>query len=693
MSADHAHLIRAEHLARPAVVYVRQSTPEQVRDNRESTRLQRSLQQRAVSLGWRQPLVIDDDLGVSAGGYADRPGFQDLMTRVAMRQVGIILCVDASRLSRNSKDWAHLFELCGYFQTLIADADQVYDLSQPNDRLVMGIKGTVSEMELCLIRQRLRSGAEAKAQRGELRYNLPIGYAFDAEGKTVLDPDRRIRAAVQALFDRFDRCSSVRQLAAWYRDTQTTFPSRLFRGRGVLRWAVPTSNTFRKLLAHPFYAGVYVFGRRKTVVEYVDGRLVKRVGSPRPPEQARVRIHDHHPGYISWEKFLENRAKIKENRPRWQMQDNRGAPREGLALLAGLLRCGQCGSRLRVGYKKDSALYYCDGGHEKGSRRCQSFGTSLIDEKLGQELCRALEPYSLEAALRAAELKDSQRSRQLEEARLQVEAAQYQADRAFEQFDLCDPKNRHVTGTLEERLDEKLAELQAAKDRYQQIANTEPVVSEQARARLEELSRDFPKVWGHPKADPRLKKSLLRAAIDEVLVKPVEGEPRLEVIIHWQGGVHTRIHVKRPVRTTGKSTVPLEELVKQLARELGDAEIARILNMKKMHTPGGLLWTQDRVRDFRRQRHIRGPGKGRAEDALTMNQVQERLGIGHNAVLALARRGAITPNQVTDFAPWRVPSAQLESEQVQHLVAHLKQNGRLPKGGSPKSQPELFDAK
>ncbi|MFT7484542.1 MAG: DNA invertase Pin-like site-specific DNA recombinase [Candidatus Paceibacteria bacterium] len=691
MKSEQSHLIMPDHLAREAIVYIRQSSAEQVRTNVESTRLQRDMREKAIALGWRHPVVIDDDLGISAGGYSERPGFKDLLTRVATQQVGIILCVDASRLSRNSKDWAHLFELCSLFHTLIADVDQIYDLARPNDRLVMGIKGTVSEMELGLIRQRMRSGSDAKAARGELRYQLVVGYKYDTEDQVVFDPDKRTRQAIEIMFSQFTRCTSIRQLAMWYRDTETLFPSQSCRRNGITRWEIPTSNILRKLLIHPSYAGVYVFGRRKTVVEYVDGRLIKRVTAPRPPEEARVCIHDHHPGYISWESFLENRAKIAENRPRWKMRENRGAIRDGLALLVGLLRCAECGGRIRVSYKKASALYYCDGGQEKGSRRCMSFGSNSIDARVGKELCRAMEPHSIRAAVRAVELSDAEREQELEISRLQVEAAQYQADRAFEQFDLCDPKNRHVADTLEERLNDKLAELHSARDRHEVVASVDVLLSEEARAQLEVLARDFPTVWDHPRADAKLKKRLLRAAVQEILVKPIEEKPQLEVIIHWQGGVHTQFHVKRPVRTSGKPHASLEELVKLLAAQLLDAEIARILNMKKMTTPRGLPWTVDRVKNFRNQRHITGPkGKDRS-GTMTMNQVQQYLGIGHNGLLALVRRGAITTNQITDFAPWQVSRKEVDSEEVQRLVKGLKENGRLPKGGSPQTQTGLFD--
>ncbi len=693
MKSECAHQISSDHLARQAVVYVRQSSPGQVLKNVESTRLQKDLRHKAMALGWRQPVVIDEDLGISAGGYAERPGFQGLLTRVATRQVGIIFCIEASRLSRNSKDWAQLFELCSLFDTLIADVDQVYDLSNPNDRLVMGIKGTVSEMELGLIRQRMRAGVEAKAARGELRYMLPIGYAYDTDDQVVFDPDERVRHALRTMFRQFDRCSSARQLAIWYRDSETRFPLKSRYKNGPVRWEYPSAGILSKLLRHPFHAGAYVYGRTQTGVEYVDSEVKKCVTRSGQP---RVCIRDHHPAYINWERHLENCAKISKNRPMWRMQENQGAIREGLALLVGLLRCAKCGKRMRVGYPtKKSAIYYCDGEGEVGSRRCMSFTSSVIDVRVGEELCRALEPHSLQAGIRAAQMNDSQRVQELESARLQVEAAQYQVDRSLEQFDQCDPKNRHVAGTLEERLNDKLVELQAARDRYGRIENSEVALSEEARARLQKLSRNFPIVWGHPKADPKLKKRLLRAAINEILVKPQEEPRQLELTIHWQGGVHSRIYVpRRPARRErSESQDSFEPLIKKLAEQLPDAEIARILNLKKQPTPGGLQWTQNRVRAYRKQRHIHGSKREANDDSMTMRQVQRYLDIGTSGVKALARRGLITTNQITNFAPWKVAREELDSGEVQELVKALKRTGRLPKGGSSKAQPGLFDAK
>ncbi|MDI7268692.1 MAG: recombinase family protein [Myxococcota bacterium] len=687
--------IAPAHHARQAIVYVRQSSAEQVHLNVESTRMQIGLREKAIALGWRHPTVISDDLGLSAGGYVDRPGFQRLPAQVAARQVGIILCLDASRLSRNSKDWASLFELCGFFGTLVADLDQIYDLSLPNDRLVLGIKGTVAELELSLIKRRLKMGSEAKAARGELKFIVPPGYAHDPDGKIVMDPDRRVREAIVALFDQFDRSTSVRQLALWYRDTKTAFPVRKVRKSRTTAWEVPTSSTLQKLIEHPIYAGVYVYGRRNERVEYRDGRLVKRLADRLPLDQCRVCIHDHHAAYISWARYLANQARIAESRPRWRMSDNRGAVRDGLALLTGLLRCGHCGTKLFVGYKTASALYYCDGGTQiKGERRCLSFGSMLIDQRVATELCRALSPACLEASRVAVEHRRRQRSQEARQAELQVEAAQYEADRALEQFDLVDPKNRLVADTLEERLNQKLTELQDARRRLAKlVAADEPLTEAQCR-RIDQLGRDFPAAWNHPRADPVLKKRILRAAIREVIVLHEPEQQRLAVTIHWQGGVHTRIHVPKRATPVGSRSDPsLIEAVRNLAT-LSDAEIARILNMKKLVTPRGLRWSQDRVRDFRGQHHIRLAPPPDSAHFMTGQQVAARLGISRHGVEGLLRVGAIRNQRVTDFAPWRIPRADVESDAVRKLVETLKRTGRLPQiGGCPDHQLPLLPMK
>ena len=691
MTADADHRITAGHRARLAVVYVRQSTEMQVRSHTESTRIQIGLREKAIDLGWLQPLLIDDDLGLSAAGFSDRPGFRELTTRITQKEVGIVLCQDASRLSRNSKDWAQLFELCGFFGTLIADLDQIYDIAWPNDRLILGFKGMVSESELLTIRIRMRTATEAKAARGELRTLLPPGYVYDLDHHIIFDSDQRVQAAIHELFDQFDRCTSVRQLALWYRDHQTVFPTRKQGAGWPITWKVPIAGTLGRLLVHPIYAGAYVWGRRSTEIEYKDGRLVKRVKRPStslPPH--RVWLEDHHPAYVPMARIVANVTRITENRARSRTDDNMGAIREGLALLTGLLRCRGCGGRLRVSYKHKtrSALYSCDGGHAKGSQRCMSFGATEIDRWVGEELCRALGPLSLRASIAAFEQSDQEWKQRLEGLRLAAEAARYEADRAFEQFDLVDPKNRLVAATLEARLNEKLKALEETRDRLEQAGEKAPRLTDEQRRRIEELAKDFPAVWNHPDADPRMKKALLRAALKEILVEVQPDDRRLEVTLHWQGGAHTRIHVKKYDRRRGDAADPdLIEMVRKLALDgIEDAEAARVLNMHAMKTPQGLPWTEERTRQFREGRKIAIAERSSAATTLTMSEAAAHLGISRNGLLGLERLGAIRRNQVATFAPWRVEQKQLDSPRVRALVHTLKSSGRLPQGGCPEGQ-------
>ncbi len=670
--------------------------PIRVRENTESTQLQRGLREKAIAMGWSMPKLVEDDLGISASGFSDRPGFQWMLTQVSLRKVGIIFCIEASRLSRNSSDWAHLFEMCGYFDTLVADTQQIYNVSIPNDRLVLQIKGTVAELELSSLKTRLRAGLEAKAARGELKLMLPPGYIYDCMDKIVIDPDKRVQQAIRSMFSMFEHATSVRQLAIQYRDTQTLFPVRKPRVRDRLVWTLPNHAMLHKLLSHPLYAGTYVHGRTQTYVDCVDGKLVKRTKTASQAEW-KVCIKDHHEAYISWQAYQTNQSKLAEARPRWAMDDNRCAVRKGRALLAGLLRCGGCGRKLRVIYsRKSSAMYFCDGAGPRGTRQCLSFGAKHVDQAIGEALCQTMAPLSIEAAERAFCLARQQRDQRAEQARLRVEAAQYVADRAFEQFDLADPKNRLVVDNLEKRLNEKLAELSVAKMDLDRQHEVDPDLTQDQRTELGRLSQDFPHLWNHPDTPTVLRKQLLRTAIREIMVS-LEGD-RLAFAIHWAGDTYTRLNVKKRNTPVGLKTDPsLTALVKRLADTLDDAQIARVLNMKKMTTPRNLRWTKDRVQSFRSRNGIRFVKQNVDPNVLTGQQTRDYLGIGYHGLTALVERGAIHTNQVTDFAPWRISRAELDSEIVQSLVAILKKTGKLPPkgessncGGSPQSQQKLF---
>jgi DNA invertase Pin-like site-specific DNA recombinase len=697
MNSDSSGRIKQDHYNRKAVIYIRQSSTKQLKENQESRRLQFKLKDKAILLGWTDPEVISDDLGITATGYSQRPGFQRLLSGLAMREIGIIFCYDASRLSRNSKDWAHLMELCGYFGTLISDLDQIYDLTLPNDRLLLGIKGTIAAMELTAIKQRMHLGMLSKASRGELKTHLPVGFIYDLEDKVVLDPDLRVQNAIQQLYDQFDKLTSLSQVLYWYRDNKIEFPIQLGKRHSVreILWKLPTYTTLRKALKNPTYAGAYVWGRTKTVVEFVGGALIKKVKSL-PREQWQICILDHHPGYITWEKHLSIYAKLTENLPRWKVAENRGAINKGSALLAGLLRCHHCGSKLFVNYKKNSALYYCSGGlTSKGNTRCLSFGSKAIDNNLGDEIIKALSPINMNTSVLALEKRMNNHQALIDTAHLKVEASRYSAARAFEQYNEVDPKNRLVASTLETNWNNKLVDLNEAENELISLQEGKPSLSESQRSQLTELADNFPELWNHPKADSILKKRIIRLAINEVIVKLDEEKSLLEVIIHWAGGAHTKIFVKKHKRRKGGKTDPkIIEKVKMLAKEVTDAEIARILNMQGIASARGLRWNQCRVQQFRSAQRIVSNPRKPAEDILTFSKAHEYLGISANGLRKLAELKLIDRNQVTEFAPWRVEQKQLDSAEVQNAVEYLKTNGRLPKiGGPPNSQGELFHGK
>lgn len=671
--------VTGAHLGRPAVVYIRQSTPDQVRNHTESTRLQIAARERAIALGWSEPVLLDGDLGISATGFAVRPEFDQLLHDVTLRRVGIIFCAEAARLSRNSPQWAELFQMCGAFDTLIVDGEQIYDLRRPNDRLVLGIRGTVAELEISIMQRRMTDGREAKAARGELRFLLSPGYTHDLDGRIVKDPDQRVQHAMNALFERFDQSTSVRQLVLAYQEAKTLFPVRNVHKHGTTVWELPTLSTFHKILAHPIYAGTYVYGRRTTRIECEDGHLVKRISEPCDLDAARVCIHDHHDAYISLERFQANQAKIANARPRFAMQQNTGAIRDGAALLSGLLRCKRCGRLLYVQYHGEHALYHCRGHQGTGNERCLSFGSKLIDDRISHELCRALAPLAVQAARAAFERRRRDNSARIEAAALDLKAAQYDADRAFEQFDLADPKRRLVVDTLEQRLNDRLVIKEAAQKRLDGERDTIRPLTEQDQAALTELGTQFPMVWDDPSASIALKKQLLRAAIHEIIVDVIRDDTHVEAIIHWQGGVHTRIELQKRKTPVGSKTDPeLTELLGMLAATLDDTAIARVLNMKKITTPTGLVWTKDRVMNFRRQHHITLGNAPPDPDVLTGAQAAEHLGISRNGVIGLIREGYIENRQAIEFAPWLISKAQLDAEPVLAAAHALKATGRVP---------------
>ena len=667
--------ISPEHLARGAFVYVRQSTADQLRNNHESRRRQYALAERAQMLGWSEVVVIDDDLGVSAGGVA-RPGFERLLAAICAGQVGAVVSIEASRLARNGRDWHTLLEFCALVGSVIVDEDGVYDPRSVNDRLLLGMKGTMSEMELSLLRQRSAEALKLKAARGDLHTTVAIGFVRSEDDRIELDPDQRIREAIGAVFARFAQAGSVRQVLLWFRQERIELPSALYEaGRRSVVWRLPSYNTVLHILANPVYAGAYAFGRTESRVRIEAGR--KRVGRGyrRQREDWQVLILDHHDGYIDWDTYEHNQNVIADNtNMRGAMA--RGALRRGEALLAGLLRCGHCGRKLHVAYSGSdghTSRYHCKGAaNNHGSpHKCISFGSLRVDQAVAGEVLAALRPIGVEAALHAIEQRatdDQTRRRQLV---LALEQARFEAARAQRQFDAVDPANRLVAAELERRWNERLAvvsQRQAQIDALDLQAG--PSLTAEQREALLALGSDLPRAWRHPAAGNEGRKRILRAVIKEIVARVAEA--RIELVIHWQGGDHTALNVvkNRLGQHRWTTDVEVQALIPQLARQLNDASIASLLNRLGHRTGRGQSWTEMRVRSFRCDRGIPVYKAGEREDRgeLTLEQAAEGLGTSKMTVLRMISAGTLTASQACKGAPWVIKASELKRPEVRAAV-------------------------
>ena len=494
--------IAADHLSRQAFVYVRQSTRDQLRHHHESRRRQYGLADRARRLGWTEPVVVDDDLGRSGGGSA-RPGFERMLLAICEGRVGIVLAVEASRLARNGRDWHTLLEFCGLVSCLLGDEEAVYDPRLPDDRLLLGMKGTMSEMELSLLRQRSLEALRQKARRGELFLGVAGGYVKVRHDRIAKDPDRRVQEAIGLVFRKFAEFESIRQVHLWLRQEDVRLPAVEVDGDGRrVVWKLPVYSTVHRLLTNPIYGGAYAFGRTGSRVTVENGRKRVRRGLSREREQWDVLIVDHHEGYVSWAEYERNQRVIADNAARYGLL-TRGAVRRGEGLLAGLLRCGHCGRRLHVAYsgiKGKCVRYSCRGAHlNHGTSRCIAFGGMRVDAAVANEVLRLLRPLGIEAALQAIAMRDQEHADRRHHAELALTQARYEADLARRQYDAVDPANRLVGAELERRWNERLAEVQRQEERVASIADARPeALSSAERDRLLALGADLETVWTHP---------------------------------------------------------------------------------------------------------------------------------------------------------------------------------------------------
>ena len=629
--------IKPEHLARKAIVYLRQSSEKQVRQNKESQRLQYDVAERMRALGWKEVEIISSDLGSSAAmASARRDGFERVLSSVALGEVGIVGSREVSRLSRTDKDWCRLLEVCQIFGTLIADEQQVYDLNYLDDQLVLGNKGTLSVVELKVLRQRLQAGQESKARRGELFKRLPVGYIRDAMDQIVFHPDRRVCEGIQLVFAKFRERWSVRQTFQWFRDHDVELPANPIRGTGLV-WKNPSQSLIRDILCNPFYAGAYVWGRRPVATLLVEGRLEKRQGATRRAEDCRVFIPDHHIGYIDWATYEDNQRMIRRNSVNWQADESMAAIRGGQGLLVGLLRCGHCGRKLHVRYwggRGTNARYLCKGDYDDGGQYCIGFGGASVDRRLGQELLKAISHLGVEASLRAIQELNAGDVAQRAALSNQLEQLEYEAQKAFEQYDAVDARNRLAAAELERRWNEKLEEIGAVKERLASFDGKRYALSSAEEASICKMGENFAEIWQGDRCPPTLQKMIFRTAMEEIVVRTDTEKKTLEFTIHWKGGAHTQLRMERP-RSATETATPTEalEIIRRMAVRHGDDQIASVLNRLGYSTGKGKRWNQNRVATARHNYSI--PGQKRAlpdPETVSLSEAARVCGVSHRTI-------------------------------------------------------------
>ncbi len=675
---DHT-AIGPDHLRRAALVYIRQSSPAQVENNTESTRRQYALVDKALRLGWPSAAVsvVDDDLGLSGAQAAGRSGFAHMATEVAMGRVGIVLCLEVSRLARNNADWYRLLDLCALTRTLIADTDGLYHPGDFNDRLVLGLKGTMSEAELHILRARLDGGIRHKAARGELRRGVPTGFVWgETDGEILFHPDEAVVNAIRTVFERFAETGSARRVWLWFRSNDLLFPLQDTRSLGrEVRWVVPTYHAIHGVLIHPCYAGAYTYGRTR-FERYIDGQGNMRGRSRRlPRDQWTVLIRDHHPGFIDWETFEANRMRINTNtRPKPHRNEDAAdaltdgpsgrAVREGAALLQGLAVCGHCGRRLRTHYSGRNVRqgYHCPGKSivEGRGQYCLNIGGCQIDAAVADAVLTALEPAGMEAALVAAEHLEAHHDAALNQWRLEVERRRYEASKAERRYHAVDPENRLVARGLEAQWEQRLRELNDAEAEMEQRQRQQPrSLNDAERQGLLALGRDLRRVWSAPTTTDRDRKELLRTLLEDVNIVVERAEYRTRLAVRWRSGDITRLEValprsNPPTRRTDEETI---DIIRRLAVHHADGVIAGILNRQKRRTVSGDRFTAGHVQSLRHHRGI-PCRKASTETAgaapVNVRKAAELLNLAPGTVLRWIEDGFIPAEQPTPGAPWQI---------------------------------------
>jgi DNA invertase Pin-like site-specific DNA recombinase len=670
------------HLQRRAIVYVRQSSPTQLLHNRESQLRQYNLANYAREMGFAEVETIDEDLGRSGSGLVDRPGFQRLVTEVCEGQVGAVFCLEASRLARNGRDWHHLIELCGLIGAVLIDPEGVYDPRLSNDRLLLGLRGTMSEFELSVLRQRSLAAIRQKASRGELRFCLPVGFCRGSNDSIEIDPDRRVQNAVHLVFQKFEQRGSARQVLLWFREENVSLPAVGYDSKNQqIYWKPPLYHTILAILTNPMYAGAYAFGRTEVRTKVSMGRARRTEGHRKPQDQWTVLIRDHHPGYITWERFEANQKVIAEN-ARMKSRMGRQSGRGGRSLLVGVMRCHRCSRMLRVHYlgkNRQEMRYQCINGHiNQGVPKCISFGGVRIDQVVSDEILKVVQPVAIDAALRAAEQRSQQQNERVRALELELEQARYEARLAGRRYESVDPDNRLVASELEARWNASLHRIKDLESKFDQImreSSNEPVID---KAGLLRLAEDLPAIWESPTTDLALKQRIIRIVIEEIVANVDEQTQEVVLVIHWAGGRHSELRV--PKLKTGRhgrcTKTEAVDLVRQMASGYTDEEIALTLNRIGLRTGAGNTWNEMRVRSLRQYLKLPVCRVEQRAGQLNLQRAAEQLGVSASVVRRLIKMRILPAAQIVSGAPWQIDAKDIASPEVIRAATALKNRDR-----------------
>ena len=678
--------ITQQHHSRPAYIYIRQSTLAQVRHHQESTERQYALKDKALALGWPETAIrtLDRDLGQSGAQMAGREDFKTLVADVSMGQVGAVFALEVSRLARSNLDWHRLLELCALTHTRVIDADGCYDPGDFNDGLLLGLKGTMAQAELHFLRGRLQGGKLNKAQKGELRFPLPVGLCYDDEGRIAPDPDDEVRGAVQLAFRLFRETGSAYAVVKRFAEDGLRFPKRAYGGAwaGQLIWGRLSHGRVLGLIRNPSYAGVYVFGRyqyRKHVTPQGDVRThMKAV----PKADWRVHLPEHHEGYITLDEFEQNQARLARNRTNDEGTMLNGAAREGLALLQGLLMCGCCGRAITVRYQGHGGIYpvyLCSWRRREGlaTRDCMSVRSNLLDAAIGEAVLKALRPAELELAVTALKELEQRDQSIMRQWHMRIERAEYEVALAERRYQECDPANRLVAGTLERRWKDALLRVESIRAEAAQFQSQKArVVTAEQRAQILALARDLPRLWRAPTTAAKERKRMLRLLIRDITVEKLPEQRQLVLHVRWQGGVSTDITVNlpRPIYEAIRCPAPIIDQVRELSQRMSDPQIVAHLNQEGLRSPHGKPFTLSMIK-WIRYKYAIPPTCLMRPDELTVQQLARRLRVSMHVVYYWIERRIVEARKLDSRGAWWITLDLTKEHELRDWVrtsGHLK---------------------